>query len=146
MNGDLKQTFILHVMRETMDLMNSALVASIRKNKIGASNDLVNSIRTESFTSGQGAIGRLIFDEQGRMVDMGVGRKYPLGGIQAVTETLLSSNKEGIALVKKQGRRPKKWYSKVAYGKLEFLEKKLMYGFTEEARKELLKMQTKNGI
>lgn len=142
MNGDLKQTFILHVVRESMELMETAVTAAIRKHRIGKTDELVKSVTTKAYASGQGAVGQLIFHEYGRMVDMGVGRKYPLGGIKAVTEELLSSPTTGTALVNNK-RRAKKWYSKAAYGKLDYMETKLMYGFTDAIREELKNLQPK---
>lgn len=139
MQGDLKQTFILRAVQNYLDILMVALPAALKRKKIGVTDDLLNSIRTQASKSGSGAIGKLIFDESGRMIDMGVGRGNPLGGLKAVRETLLSTRQTGTYL-KAQGRKPKKWYSPVAYGKLGILENELMYGFTEEVKNELLKM------
>jgi hypothetical protein len=137
---DLKRRFILQAMQDYLDQLEQALPVSIRKKKIGKTQDLINSIRTRAAASGEGATGRLIFAAHGRMVDMGVGRRHPLGGIKKVTLTLLSQRKTGIATARDNTRKPKKWYSPVVYAKLEFLESRLLYGFTEEAKAELQKM------
>lgn len=71
------------------------------------------------------------------MVDMGAGKGHPLGGLSAVGVELQASKTKGLALVKDKGRKPKKIYAKIAYGKLSYLQGKLLHGFTEEAIAEL---------
>lgn len=146
MSNEIKQEFILQSMEEYLQQLQGALPASIRKKKIGQTQDLINSIRTEAAKNGQGATGKLYFNESGRMVDMGVGRKYPLGGIKLVTERLLSSNKFGFTTSNKTMRKPKKWYSPVVYAKLDWLINKLLYGFSEEAIKSIKQMQNSNAV
>ncbi|MBN8833739.1 MAG: hypothetical protein BGO53_09010 [Sphingobacteriales bacterium 39-19] len=139
--SDLKKAFILQSVEEYLRLVAEALPVSLRKKKIGITDELIRSIRTQASQQGEGAVGKLFFNESGRFVDMGVGRAHPLGGVKAVTVKLLSQKKEGIALMKASGRKPKKWYSPVVYAKLNYLENRLLHGFTEEAKKELEKMK-----
>jgi hypothetical protein len=68
---------------------------------------------------------------------MGVGRAYPLGGIEAVRTELQASRKAAMKQIKKTGRKKKQIYSKIAYGKLPYLTGKLLHGYTEEAIAEL---------
>jgi len=144
MNGDLKQTFVLQCLKEYFDGLRTALPQSMRKTKIKTPEGLASSLSTTQSTAGQGASGSLSFPEHGRFVDMGVGRGHPLGGLQAVKISLSSEKKEGIAMMKTKGRRPKKWYSPTVYGRLEYLQNKLSFGFTEQAIAALKKME--NGI
>jgi hypothetical protein len=47
--------------------------------------------------------------------------------------------------VKDKGRKPKKFYSKLVYGKLTWLQNKLLYGYTEETIAMLKKNITQDG-
>ena len=89
------------------------------------------------------AVANLSFREYLRYVDMGVGKGHPLGGLATMKVTLQASRREGLSLVKDTVRRPKKIYSKAAYGKLTYLQNKLLHGYTEETIAMLKKeMQT----
>ena len=63
---------------------------------------------------------------------MGAGRGHPLGGLKSTLVSLRSQNKTGIALSKDNVRKPKKIYSKPAYGNITWLQNELLYGYTEE--------------
>lgn len=142
MNGDLKQTFILKCVQDYLQSVEVALQALIRRKNIGVTDDLVNSIRSRAYQAAAGASGDLLFKEYGRMVDMGAGRGHPLGGLAATKVELKASNTKGLALIKDKVRKPKKWYSPTVYGKLTYLQNKLLYGFTQEAIDQLKQMQT----
>ncbi|HRH60715.1 MAG TPA: hypothetical protein PL045_09110, partial [Chitinophagaceae bacterium] len=75
--------------------------------------------------------GTLSFKEYGRFLDMGTGRGNPLGGLKSTRIALQAQNKEGLAQIKKQRKR-KIIYSRLAYGKLNWLIGKLLYGYTDE--------------
>lgn len=142
MNGDLKQTFILKAVNDYIEDCEKAFALLIRRYKIGKSDELLKSFRHRAATSGKGAVGELIFREYGRFIDMGVGRGHPLGGLQATKVALQSKKMEGLALVKDKTRKPKKFYSPVIYGKLTYLQNRLLYGYTEQTI-EMLKREMK---
>ena len=144
MSDELKQDFVYNCVREYLQDLVRVLPSSIQKKKIGATDSLIKSFGFNAIKSGSGASGTLSFDESGRMVDMGVGRRHPIGSIESVSISLLGSNKTGMAEIKSKGRAPKKWYSPVVYARLNYLENKLMHGFSDAVREELLKMR--NGI
>lgn len=105
--------------------------------------DTGHAVRSFAHTVSQqgedGAIGNLTFDQVIRFIDMGVGRAHPLGGLKSTKVTLLSRKKTGSAFVKDNVRKPKKIYSKIAYGKLTWLQNQLLYGYTEEVIADMKK-------
>ena len=110
---------------------------------IGVTNDAINSLAYQTIINNSGsAISQLSFAEYLRFVDMGVGRGHPLGGLKSMSITLANKRK-GYFQTKDNTRKPKKVYSKVAYGNLTWLENKLMYGYTE-ATIEGIKEQINN--
>ena len=104
----------------------------MERQKIGASGDALRSISGSVTMKAAGGASLLSFKEYLRFVDMGVGRKHPLGGLKETIVSLKAQDKEGIAFAKDNVRRPKKVYSKTAYGNLTTLYNRLLYGFTEE--------------
>ena len=129
--ADLKLTFQQRCLEQYMQMVKDAMKASARKNKVGITNEGVESIAYTAIQQGTSSLGKLSFKEYLRMVDMGAGRGHPLGGLTTMKITLSSSHKEGFGLKKDNTRKPKKIYSKVAYGKLTWLNNKLLYGYTE---------------
>src|SRR5690606_39153226 len=115
----------------------------MRKRIAPTSSDLAQSIDYSTYMGGKGAGGALRFLQFGRMIDMGVGRAHPLGGLRATTVALKSSNQTGAVLQKSKIRKPKKFYSKIAYGNLNFLINKISHGFTEDMIKSLKTLETK---
>jgi hypothetical protein len=144
MNGDLKTTFIQKSLAEYMLMVANSMRAMAIKKKVGVTNDAINSIAYKTLQQGGGAMAQLSFKEYLRFVDMGVGRAHPLGGLTAMKVSLQSKQHEALALVKDKARKPKTIYSKSAYGKLGWLNNKLLYGFTEETI-ALLKTELENG-
>lgn len=148
MNGDLKQTFIINALVEYNMRVKTQMQQRMRRLKIGITDTAYNSIAYQAAAQGNGAVSSLSFVEYLRMIDMGVGRGHPLGGLKTMTVTLKSRNQSGNTLVKDNTRKPKKAYSKVAYGNLGWLQNKLLYGFTEETiellKKELQYQNTTN--
>lgn len=133
MNGDLKMTFIVHSLTEYMQRVINAMRIDAKRKKIGVTGEGVDSLSFDARQTGtEGGIANLKFKEYLRMVDMGTGRGHPLGGLKSVTLALQASNRTGLIDVKNRIRKPKKFYSKIAYGNLTWLENQLLYGYTEE--------------
>ena len=107
------------------------MIIAARRLGIGVSGEGISSIAYRAAAQGNGAASQMSFKEYLRMVDMGAGRGNPLGGLRSMKVSLQDSNKEGMALVKKK-RRPKKFYSKIVYGNLTWLQNNLLYGYTKE--------------
>lgn len=99
----------------------------------------LQSVRGEEKPAGEGAQGKLIFNEYLRFIDMGVGRAHPLGGLTS-TRTALKAAKQkqsGLRYTKDKARKPKKIYASVIYGNLGYLANKLRFGYTEEVQQQL---------
>ncbi|HRN80171.1 MAG TPA: hypothetical protein PKY29_04365 [Ferruginibacter sp.] len=125
-------------LKEVEDAMR-LIMARRKVNDTGAGE---KSITSNANQNGGSVSAQLRFHEYLRFVDMGVGRGHPLGGLKSTVINLQASRKRGIAQIKDNTRRPVKVYSRVAYGKLTWLQNKLLYGFTEEAIAELKKELT----
>lgn len=82
---------------------------------------LLRSLRFRAFQQSADGNLHLNFAQWGRFLDMGVRRGHPLSGV-AGTDRALRRKMAG----------PRKIYSPVAYGKLNWLMGELSYGFTEE--------------
>lgn len=130
---DLKRTFILRAVQQYVEDCEATFELLIRRKKIGVTDELLKSFRNKARGNGEGATGELIFKEYGRMVDMGVGRGQPLGALAKTRVALQSKSQSGLVFVKDKTRRPKKFYSPVIYGKLTYLQNKLLYGYGQEA-------------
>lgn len=127
---DIKLHFIHRCVRNYVDDVVAAMDRSIQKRKIVDTNALRASLKNTAESTPNGAIGKLIFNEYGRYVDMGVGRGRRLGGgIDALQEAILSTSG---ANRKKRGVTPRKFYSPIAYGKLNGLIEDIAYGLTDE--------------
>jgi hypothetical protein len=132
MYGDLKYTFQQKVLDEYLQDTAATMQTVAARMKVKDTERLIQSIAHSSLQAGQGAsAGSLTFDQVGRFIDMGVGRGHPLGGLKA-TKVALLSGRTGISQSKDRTRKPRKFYSKIAYGKLTWLENMLLYGYTEE--------------
>lgn len=129
---DIKNTFIQRSLQEYLRAVENAMRAAAQKTKMNVTGEGIASISHKVLQAGGGALGELSFNEYLRFVDMGVGRAHPLGGLKATEVALQSSKKTGFALEKDKTRKPKKIYSKPAYGLLGSLYGKLSYGYTEE--------------
>lgn len=150
MNGDLKTSFIHKSLAEYMQAVKQGMIRSAGRQKVGVTNESIATIAYAAATQGATTSASLSFADALRYVDMGVGRGHPLGGLQAVRQTLQASTRVGVVLKKDNTRKPKKIYSKVAYGNLTWLENKLLYGFTEETiaqmKKELEQKNTTTNV
>ncbi len=129
MYGDLKLTFINQCLSQYMQESIVVIRAAAKKMKVGITDEGIKSLAYEALERSAS----LKFKEYLRMVDMGAGRAHPLGGIRAMRVALQHKHAVGNAFQKDKMRKPKKFYSKTVYGRLSWLEGKLMYGFTEEA-------------
>ena len=119
------EVFFDQWLRRTVDIMEGR----IRDIDIGESDELRNSLKTSIKRLAQGYLeGEITFLERGRFVDMGSGRGYSFGRSTRGDHDL----QEGRH---KKGRKPKKWYGKVFYGRLNDLQGavglKLMDAVTE---------------
>jgi hypothetical protein len=136
--ADLKQSFILKCLHDYNESVIATARATMRNLKVNDTGEGYNSFAYKVFQSGnEGAYSNLSFKEYLRFVDMGVGRGHPLGSLEAVGVELKASKQKGLKYVKDKTFKPKKIYAKIAYGKLPHLTGKLLYGFTDEAIKEL---------
>ncbi len=125
------------------DVIN-AMTAAAKRAKIGVTGEAIKSLAYDAIQHGsQGGTATLTFQQVLRFVDMGVGRGHPLGGLTSTRVSLQSQNKSGLIKVKDNVRKPKKIYSKIAYGKLTWLQNQLLYGYTEETV-ALLKNEMQN--
>lgn len=130
---DLKRAFIKKAVESYMREVTHSMDVRINQLKVVDTGGLKASPSSSVHESGSmGAEGKLMFSEHGRFVDMGVNRYYPIGRMK-------SQLKDKATKLK-----PRKFYSKVAYGKLNGLMGDLSYGFTEEAI-SLLKSELQNG-
>lgn len=125
MTGDLQYKFIRTRLQDYLrDVATTMKMQMDRDNVQGTR--LRGSITSKITGNEAIQVGELIFDESGRFLDMGVGKGHPLGGLK---QTKAAIGKKG----KKTGRKRKVIYSAIAYGKLNYLENQLLYGFTDEA-------------
>lgn len=114
---DIKLSFIHRCVKQYVEDVVVAMDRTIRKNGVIQSGALQRSLSEAADEN----VGKLIFLEYGRFVDMGVGRGKRLADVAADTSKL-----------GKKARKRKKIYSPIAYGKLNGLMGDLMYGLTEE--------------
>lgn len=134
----LKQTFILRCLNEYNESVVEMMRSQMNKLKVNHTGEGLQSLAYKVFQSGnEGAYSNLTFKEYLRFVDMGVGRGHPLGSLDTVGVELQASKQRGLKYVKDKTFKPKKIYAKIAYGRLPHLTGKLLYGFTDEAIKEL---------
>ena len=88
---------------------------------------LDRSVRGEYRRLAEGYIeGRLYFDEHGRFVDMGSGRGYSHG------HRLKDSFDEESGRRRRGARKPKRWYSKVWYARINDLQGAVGFKLMEE--------------
>lgn len=121
---DIKLAFV----KQALDEYNKRVVAemgkSIEKLDAKITGELKQSLngRTVDANSSSDGQANLYFNEYGRMVDMGAGRSVKRTGKLSAREKR-QANKL---------RKPKKFYSPVAYGLLNPLISQLQYGLTDE--------------
>ena len=130
--ANLKQTFIQRCLTEYMVETIATIKVAATRAGVGVTGDAVKSLSYQVLQLQAGGTADLSFHEYLRMIDMGVGRAHPLGGLTTMKKTLQASRDEGYSQVKDKTRKPKKIYSRIAYGKLSSLQGKLLHGYTEE--------------
>lgn len=110
-----KAAFIAEELTWWSNYVTDRLTAELQRRNMKVSDDLLNSLKAavESANANHEGAAALSFKTYGRFVDMGAGRGYNKGvpSSEAVRERLQD----------RRGRRPKKWYSRVAYGTLDRL-------------------------
>lgn len=143
--SDLKLSFIRQCLVEYNEKTIAAMRVAAQRMGLNPSGPGLQSLAYKALQEGGGAYSTLSFHEYLRMVDMGVGRGHPLGSLTRMTQTLHSSNYVGTVQVKDKTYKPKKFYSRVAYGNLTWLENKLLHGYTEEAIEQLRQNLLANG-
>ena len=134
MSDALIQPFIIKCLNDYMNSLENTMRISAKRMGIGISQEAINSLSFVTAAAGTGAVSQLSFKQYLRFVDMGVGKGHPLGGMTSMKLTLLSQKKTGSVQLNKNGRKPKKVYSKPAYGKLNWLENQLLYGYSEQTK------------
>jgi hypothetical protein len=137
MSEALKLSFINKALVEFNERTIAQMRADAARQKISVTGDGLKSLAYKVYEQTSGGSSTLSFHEYLRMVDMGAGRGHPLGGLRSTLVSLQSQNKVGFAQVKDNVRKPKKFYSKKAYGNLSGLYNRLLYGYTEEVIAQL---------
>jgi hypothetical protein len=132
MNGDLKQTFMRRTLEEYGKIVKEEMTIAIERMKVEDTGASKQSISYDVSQMGDSFQLELLFLQYLRFVDMGVGRSHPLDGMKQRKKEMRALRKAGLINAKTNFRKPKKVYSKVAYGKLGWLYAKLLYGYTEE--------------
>jgi hypothetical protein len=120
MDTRVKMTFIHRAVEKYANDVVQAMQRSITKNnaiKTGALRDSLSASANDN-------VGKLMFKEYGRFIDMGVGRGKNLSQVKQKQDKLTKGTRKL--------RKRKKIYSPIAYGKLNGLMGDIMYGLTEE--------------
>ncbi len=102
----------------------SVLLLELSKQGIGVTDELSKSLDENLIALGGGYLrGEISFLTRGRFVDMGSGKGYKAGGVRVGGD--LSRGKKL--------RRPKKWFSRVMYGRLNDLQGAVGFKIMEQA-------------
>lgn len=144
MRGDLKTTFVQKALNEYMDRVISAMMVVLAREKKIDTSYLKNSLSYFAAKRKEGTVASLIFAEYGRFVDMGVGRAHPLGGLANMKIALFAKSKQGFVHGSRRKREPVKWYSRIAYGNLSYLQGKILFGYSQETI-AMLKKELESG-
>ena len=129
--ADLKFTFLMRALIQYNQEVSAAMKLAMSRKKVHVTGEGAASIAYKTAALGAGATSSLSFKEYLRFVDMGVGRGHPLGGLTTTKVSLQSRQKEGLAFIKDRTFKPKKIYATVIYGRLTYLQNRLLYGYTE---------------
>lgn len=132
MQGDLKLAFVRKALEDYSRRVVEAMRRELVRRNIQVTGDLLKSLSYKVYQQSADGNTNIDFAEWGRMVDMGVGRGHPLGGLKATKEVLQAKAGKGGMI-----RTPKKFYSPIAYGNLNGLIGDIAYGFTEETIAQL---------
>lgn len=137
MSLEFESTFIDHTLREWGALVDEKLKAALKEKGVGSTNELSQSIRFQIMPGSGTHKGsyHLIFQEQGRFVDMGAGRKAK--GLQSET-----NKRAVIDRSNRNSRKPKKWYSKTFYSQVGILVSRLSKNYAEYAAQQIKQQQS----
>ena len=130
MEDKIKSAFILSALNTYGIKATRAVKREILKLKVEDTQSLFKSVAYRSQAGNDSHQGKLelIFNEYGRMVDMGVGKGNALGDNRL---------KRIEKLTVKGKRKPRKFYSPTVYGLLNPLINELQYGYTESIKQQL---------
>lgn len=141
--SEINQIYIQRALAEYMRSVQATMEIVLAK-RATDTGDLKNSISSQvAKLTAAGGTAELKFKDYGRFLDMGVGRGHPIGSVAKNRDMVVLAtngrvrNAQGV-------RKPVKFYSKIAYGKLNGLMQDLLYGLTEETI-EKLKTELQNG-
>lgn len=118
---NIKEQFVAQELEAWGEDLEREMRKALRGLRVGVSDDLYRSLSTQVLKAGSGNDGKLFvsFLGYGRMVDIGTGR----GGKGAAMESRQRNRQVW------RGRRPRKFYSKTAYGMLNGLIERLIAGY-----------------
>jgi hypothetical protein len=116
MNYANQENFINHELDAWANRVTDAVIRALKRERIGITQELRDSVKARAKQN----IGELLFLQYGRFVDMGAG-KGSRRGVESI-----ASNRSMLT-----GRRPKKFYSKTAYGTLSSLIQALVSNYRE---------------
>lgn len=132
-----KTQFIQQELNWAEEYLIESLKRELTRQGIGVTDDLVRSLATKvkgASASDQGQLD-LIFNQSGRFVDMGAGRGYIKGARRAaINARTLRPNKAAK-------RKPKKWYSKTAYGVISRLAFRLVSNYQSQLIESVKKIE-----
>jgi hypothetical protein len=120
----IKLAFVERSLDNYLKKVSAEMVGAIDKLDAKVTEDLRKSISGKTVKGGaqSDGVANLFFNEYGRMVDMGAGRSVKRTGKLSAKQ-----KREANKL-----RKPKKFYSPIAYGNLNPLINELQYGLTDE--------------
>lgn len=129
-------TEIAQIVREWAEVTELTLKDRIRRLGIGRksnSTELLNSVRHRVYVAAANVIGvDFMFLQEGRYIDMGVGRGYPLSGPTS------RHVREGG----RPRRWPRRWYSRPFYGRVNKLLEIISVQVTESIISEFAEIPT----
>lgn len=112
-------------LRNWQEKTKAILLRELKKQGVGVTDALYRELHHEMEKKAEGYFNlALIMLRRGRFVDMGVGRGVPIERVKAHRDRSRGA---------KRKRRPKKWYSKAFYGRLNDLQGAIGFKMMEEA-------------
>ncbi len=113
--------------------VDERMVQELKKRGIGVTDELQQSLRQNMRRLAEGYLqGNITFDESGRFVDMGSSRGYSFG--KRTSQGTFDDSDRGTSFKRSaRGRRPKPWYSKTLYGRLNDLQGAIGYEMMEQS-------------
>ena len=135
---EIKEAFIVEELDIYGEYLTDLLIESIEEKKLLNSGDLIESIH---YSVDKAALRlRVSFLTYGRIHDLKSHNKSSVLFETPDTNALIWGIKKRK---KRKNRRNKQWYSRNIYGSLNQIESRLMWGYSEEARKATI-AQLKN--